>query len=100
MHILRRFWLPALLVCYTFLAVSTLVGEHGLLHLWQLRQEQRDLEAQVFALIRENEELRSRLLRLQTDDEFVEKVAREELKVVRKGEIIYLFQDPVGASTP
>src|SRR5215510_15133374 len=100
MHILRRFWLPALLLCYGFLAVSTLVGERGLLHLWQLRQEQRDLEAQVFALIRENEELRSRLLRLQTDDEFVEKVAREELKVVRKGEIIYLFQDPVGVPTP
>jgi cell division protein FtsB len=100
MHILRRFWLPALLVCYTFLAASTLVGEHGLLHLWQLRQEQRDLEAQVFALIRENEELRSRLLRLQTDNEFFEKVAREELKVARKGEIIYLFQDPVRVPTP
>src|SRR5262249_40613038 len=97
MRIFRRLWLPALLVGYTFLAVSTLVGERGLLHLWQLRQEQRDLEAQVFALSRENEDLRSRLLRLQTDDEFFEKIAREELKVARKGEIIYLFQDPVGA---
>jgi cell division protein FtsB len=88
-----RLWLPATLVLYALLAVSTLVGQRGLLHLWKLRQEQRALEADVFALLRENEDLRSRITRLQTDDEFLEKVAREELGFVRKGELVYRFRD-------
>jgi cell division protein FtsB len=100
MRLFRRFWFPALLACYALLVVSTLTGERGLLHLWKLRQEQRVLEAQVFALLRENEDLRSRIRRLQTDDEFFEKVAREELGFVRKGEIIYRFRDATIAPTP
>lgn len=90
---MRQFWLVALLVGYAFLAASTLVGERGLLHLWKLRQEQHELQAEVFALLRENEDLRNRIGRLQTDDEFFEKVARETLKFTKRGEIIYLFRD-------
>jgi cell division protein FtsB len=90
---MRQLWLVALLVGYAFLAASTLVGERGLLHLWKLRQEQHELQAEVFALLRENEEFRNRIARLQTDDEFFEKVARETLKFTKRGEIIYLFRD-------
>jgi|SRR6266508_6078006 len=97
MRVLKQLWLPATLVLYVLLAVSTLVGQRGLLHLWELRQEQRALEADVFALLRENEDLRDRLTRLQTDDEFLEKVAREELNFVRKGELVYRFRDPADA---
>ncbi len=94
----KRFWLLALLVGYALLAASTLVGERGLLHLWKLRQEQRELQTEVFALLRENEDLRNRINRLQTDNEFFEKIARETLKFARKGEIIYLFQEQAGTS--
>ncbi len=95
---MRQLWLVALLVGYAFLAASTLVGERGLLHLWKLRQEEHLLQAEVFALLRENEDLRSRISRLQTDDEFFEKVAREALKFTKRGEIIYLFRDTPEAS--
>ena len=98
MHILRRLWLPATLVLYALLAVSTLVGQHGLLHLQELRQEQQVLEAEAFTLTRENADLRERIDRLKTDDEFLEKVAREELGFVGKGEIVYRFRDSVDAS--
>jgi cell division protein FtsB len=96
--VVKRFWLLALLVGYALLAASTLVGERGLLHLWKLRQEQRELQTEVFALLRENEDLRNRINRLQTDNEFFEKIARETLKFARKGEIIYLFQEQAGTS--
>ena len=97
---MRRVWLLAVLIGYALLAASALVGERGLLHLWKLQQEQRDLQAEVFALLRENEDLRNRISRLDTDDEFFEKVARETLKFARKGEIIYLFQNPAEFSAP
>lgn len=97
---MKWMWLSAVLVGYAWLAASTLVGEHGLLHLWTLQQEQRELQAKAFALLSENEGLRNRLSRLQTDDEFFEKTARETLKFVRKGELLYLFLKAPEASTP
>ena len=96
---MKRVWLAALLVGYAWLAASTLVGERGLLHLWQLRQQQRELQAEVFAVLRENEDLRHRISRLQSDDEFFEKVARETLKFAKRGEFIFLFQDSSAVST-
>jgi len=96
---MRWVWLSALLVGYALLAASTLAGEGGLLHLWKLRQQQRDLQTEIFTLLRENEDLRTRIERLQSDDKFLEKVARESLKFAKQGEIIFLFQDSSGAST-
>jgi cell division protein FtsB len=97
---MKWFWLLALLVGYALLGASTLVGERGLLHLWKLQQEQHELQADVFTLLRENEDLRTRIQRLQTDDEFFEKVARETLRLTKKGEIIYLFQEAPGTPAP
>ena len=93
---MKRLWLLALLIGYAILGASTLVGERGLLHLQKLRQEQHDLQTEVFAVLRENEDLRNRIKRLQTDDEFFEKVARETLRLTKKGEVIYLFQETAG----
>ena len=94
-HILtvRQGGIAAAVAALSLLFLSTVVGEHGLLHLWKLRQEQRTLEAEVFTLLRGNEELRHRLARLQTDAEFLEKVAREELGLVKEGELIYEFYE-------
>jgi cell division protein FtsB len=96
----RHLWLPTTLVCYGVLAFSTIFDQRGLLHLWQLRQEQRALEARTFALLRENEELRNRIARLETDAGFLEKVVREELGFVRKGELVYRFRDARGVAAP
>ena len=92
MRRLKHFWFPVLLVGYILLALSATVGKHGLLHLWQLQQEQRVLETKAFDLSRENDDLRERIARFQKDDEFLEKVVREELKFVKKGELVYLFR--------
>ena len=93
MRIFGRLWLPVTLLLYALLAVSTLVGQHGLLHLQELRQEQQALEAEAFTLTHENADLRERINRLKTDNEFLEKVAREELGFVGKGEIVYRFRN-------
>lgn len=92
MRIAKHLWFPILLVGYILLALSATVGKHGLLQLWQLRQEQRDLETKAFDLSREIDALRERIARFQNDDAFLEKVVREELKFVKKGELVYLFR--------
>jgi cell division protein FtsB len=83
-----RYVLSALLVT---LSVFTIFGERGGLHLWRLWQEKKRLEEKNFRLQMENEILRERVYRLRHDDRYLERIVREELNLVRPGEIIYRF---------
>lgn len=85
----RIFYAVSLL--FFALSLFTLFGERGLLHLWRLQGEKKRLDESNFLLQRENELLRERIYRLRHDDAYLEKVAREELGLVRDGEIIYRF---------
>lgn len=84
-------------VLYTFcafivtLSLFTTFGERGLLHLWRLWGERRELSETNFLLQKENELLRERIYRLRHDDLYLEKIAREDLGLVRPGEIVYRF---------
>ncbi len=73
------------------LSLFTTFGERGLLHLWRLRGEQGNLDDSNFLLQKENEVLRERIHRLRHDDLYLEKIAREDLGLVRPAEIIYRF---------
>ena len=74
------------------LSLVTLVGERGALHLWRLRGEKVRLDEQNYRLQKENESLRQRVLSIRNDDDYLEKLAREELNMTRPGEIVYRFQ--------
>lgn len=86
-------WWPVYLTGALILSLSlvTVIGERGALHLWRLRGEKARLDEQNYRLQKENEALRRRVQRLRTDDDYLEKVAREELNLVRPGEIVYRF---------
>jgi cell division protein FtsB len=100
MYRIRQLWLPLTLAFYVSLALSTVIGQRGLLHFWKLQQELETLEGTVLSLLRENEALRDRITRLQHDDEFLEKIVREELGYVREKEFVYRFHDSSASSTP
>jgi cell division protein FtsB len=73
------------------LCLLTVVGDRGALHLWRLRGEKTKLDEANYRLQKENEALRQRIAKLRTDDFYLEKLAREELNLVRPGEVIYRF---------
>jgi cell division protein FtsB len=87
----QRSLLYVLGVGIILLSFITIVGERGVFHLWRLKGEKRRLDEQNYRLQKENESLRQRISRLRHDDLYLEKVAREELNMVRPGEIIYRF---------
>ena len=99
-----RFSLPERWLIYLFgalivlLALITVVGERGVLHLWRLRGEKNRLDEQNFQLHKENEALRQRVYRIRNDNAYLEKLAREELNLVRPGEIVYRFSNPTNRS--
>lgn len=73
------------------LSLFTAFGERGVFHLWRLWEEKKQLEEKNFLLQKENETLRERAYRILHDDLYLEKVAREELGLVRPGEMVYRF---------
>jgi cell division protein FtsB len=92
-------WLLYLLgLLILLLALVTIVGERGALHLWRLRGEKSQLDEQNYRLQKANQELRLRIARIRNDDRYLEKLAREELNLVRPGEVVYRF--PKAESRP
>ena len=87
----RRWLLYVFSALLATLSVFTVFGERGVLHLWRLWDEKTKLEERNFVLHNENESLRERIDRIRHDDAYLEKIAREELGLVRPGEIIYRF---------
>jgi cell division protein FtsB len=85
-------WVVTGLCCLlAALFLFTTFGERGILHIRRLKEEKRDLDEKNYLLQKENSALRERIKRLRHDNLFLEKIAREELGLVRPGEIIYRF---------
>ena len=82
------------------LALVTIVGERGVLHLWRLRGEKSRIDEQNYRMQRNNEALRQKIARVRQDDYYLEKLAREELNMVRPGEIVYRFSKSEARRAP
>jgi len=86
-----------LLLGVTFLALLVLgavYGDRGVIDLQRLRAEQRRLETIAFQQQAANAQVREHLARLRTDDQYLERWARERLHWAKPGELIYHFDRP------
>jgi cell division protein FtsB len=88
-----RGWRPSLVVLgmLALLVGAAVFGDTGILHLRRLRAEVEALHRDVQALEAENERLSRALTELRTDPAAVERIAREELGLVRPGERVLRF---------
>ena len=73
----------------TIAAISAAEGSRGWRHLGQLEEKQREFETLAFRLAQENRQLREHLRRLDEDDAYVEKLARERLGWIKPGEVVF-----------
>lgn len=73
--------------------VSAIFGNRGLVYLIRLQAEQRELEEKAFTLQQKNDRLQRRVERLQSDDRYIERLAREHLGLAKKDELIYRIKD-------
>jgi cell division protein FtsL len=79
-----------LLIFFIFLiAYWTIFGDNGILKLRKIEQENDKVKAASEKIKAENERLKKEIKLLQEDRKYVEKVAREELGMTRKDEIIF-----------
>jgi cell division protein FtsB len=82
-------WIAVCTVALVLFALSAIFGNRGLVQLVSLQSEQRHLEQVAFELQRRNEGLQRRIERLESDDRYIERLARRRLGLAKKGEIIY-----------
>jgi cell division protein FtsB len=80
--------------------IAAVFGGHGLIHLQRMRIEQQELEQLAFNLQQGNERLRQQIRRLQSDDGYIEKLARERLGLVKHDEVIYRVTAPPPLNDP
>ncbi len=90
----ERLWIGPALVVGIAAATLVLDGRTGLVPLVDLRGEVSRLEADVRALERERDSLRLRARALKTDPLEVEALAREDLGMVRPGEVVIRLAAP------
>ena len=74
---------------FTFAFVVFIIFLPGYAKLQDLKQKNKDMEAKIIALQRENEELKNKKGLLENDPFYLERVAREKMGVTKKGEVVY-----------
>jgi cell division protein FtsB len=67
-------------------------GGRGLVHIYQLKEERTRIQGSNARLQEENRKLAEKISGLRNNKDEVEKVAREELGLVKKGEVVYQFE--------
>jgi cell division protein FtsB len=89
---------PGVALLLSFLAViialTTVFGANGVLHMLQLRRQHQVLSERAFLAVGQSKRLRRRIVRLRQDDAYLEAVAREKLGFVRDREVVYRFPGP------
>ena len=91
---LRRKVFHFLLIFVTVvLVVDGLVGEKGFLETMRARRQAREQETHLAHLRQENVQLREEARRLREDPKAIESVAREELGLIRPGELLFILKD-------
>lgn len=73
------------------LVIAGVLGDRGLLHLWRLRAEIEGLHRHVQTLEAENERLAREIADLHDNPAVIERIAREDLGMVRPGERVLRF---------
>lgn len=85
-------WLNrVLLLLIIGLAIYVVASRGGLYDLWQIRKDIARLEQKNNLLLQEKNELGAQINLLQYNNFYIEKLAREELGMAKKGDLIIYF---------
>lgn len=72
----------ALLIIFFF-------GDHGVYQLYRLRQEKAEVQQMITEMRLEKQRLDAEKTRLETDYEYIEKLAREKYRMAKPGEKVF-----------
>ena len=82
-----------ILGCMLFILLYACFGERGLIRVLVLKKELKEIESCNQNLRAENVALKDSIYRLKNDKRYIERIAREELDLVKTEELIYFFEN-------
>jgi cell division protein FtsB len=81
--------IPAIAVI--FILYFTVFGERGLLRIYHLNKEKKEVQSRLDSIKGENMKLVREVDALKNDRRYLESIARRDFGMVRKNEVIYQF---------
>lgn len=84
------FFAVLVLISYMVLIV---IGDKGVRDLNAMKQEIIDLKNKNDVLQQKNIQMHRKIKRLKEDPEFIENIARQELKMIGKDEVVFKFKE-------
>jgi cell division protein FtsB len=98
---IRRRLATSLVGLFTvWLFIHVMLGANGMVVYRQKKNEIQDLQKQVDALQKENDQYTQQIKALRSDPKMIEKVAREQLQYTRPGEVVYVAPEPPAHPRP
>lgn len=83
----------ALVFVTVVLVVDALVGDKGLLDTMRARRQHAEISDAIGRLKQDNDRLREEIRRYRDDPAAIEALAREELGLMREGELLFIVRD-------
>lgn len=81
-----------LLLFVAVIALLTIFGDRGLVRIYKLSKDRDSIKADNEKIAAENAAMREEIERLKNDDKYIELVARKELGMIGKNEVVYQFE--------
>ncbi len=97
---LFRRHLKLLVLVLVVLAAASIMGNRGLMRLYYLQRERAELTREIDKLRAANAALAEEARPLKSDPSGIEAIAREELGLVKPGEIVYEFRPSTPPPAP
>ncbi len=67
-------------------------SDRGLISLWNLKKEKADIQQEINLLRKEIANLKRESEKLEFDQDYIEKIAREKLKMAKPGEKVFKIE--------
>ncbi len=88
-----------LFVLNLFLLFRLIWSDQGLFAYWELKNRYTVLQDKIESIEGQSLDLSQEIRRLKSDKAYQEKIVRERMNFVKKGEILYIFPDDVANSS-
>ena len=89
----KHFYKGIVFLMFFGFAIVFIFGDHGLLKLYNIKNERKIIQKKIAQLREEKEILKNEKSKIENDLDYIEKIAREKYKMVKPGEKIFKVID-------
>ena len=89
----KHFYRGIVFLIFFSFAIVFIFGDHGLLKLYNIKNERKIIQKKIAQLREEKEILKNEKSKVENDLDYIEKIAREKYKMVKPGEKIFKVID-------